>query len=352
MTSCRVRCLTAAFTVGAALVAAPASYAEDYLLQIGASPASPYLTGNTAVQVSAPSGPPGEGDYTLHAPARMRISRGGTVLDDRTGEVQGGWLVVINSDVVLAPGDRVEIFYPASAAEPSRDLVWDGRPTLDSCAVGATTVGGTQDVGPFTVNGADHPGTFIQSVLAERPAPSGAYNAAAATVTQAGEAWTGMFGGPLLAGDVVVFAAHYRVDPAFTITRHVRAAAGTCATDPAAPAPVSAEPAVPSLDGALRRLRKRDVVQRKSTVRVRVGCRAASRIACRGRAVLARAGKTVRSRRLSLRPGRSTLIELQLTRRVVRQLAHKSALRARVVASSSDPAGKRLATSRALLLRR
>ncbi len=340
MTSRSVRRLTAVLTTGVALAAAPAAFAEEYLLQIGTGR---FIPGNTAVQVSAPGGtPPGTPGNTLDAPARMRISRAGLVLDDRTADVQAGWFIHLSSDVVLARGDRVEIFYPASAELPSRDLTWDGRPTLDSCAIGSTTVEGTQNVNALTVRGAAAPGTFIQYALVERPPGP----ADVAAITQAGEVWTGVFGRPLLAGDVVDFVAHSKVDPAFGITHHVQAAAGSCATDP---------PEVPVYDlpdGVLHRLQKRDVEQRDLTVRVRVRCEQESRIACRGRAVLARAGKTVRARKLSVAPGKSSLVKLKLTRRVARQLERRKRLKARVLATTSDAAGKRLVTSRALTLKR
>jgi hypothetical protein len=77
---------------------------------------------------------------------RLRVLRGEVELVDATGAYKtmygdSGWSEV-NSPVELQTGDRAEYYVPPAAEVAEQVVVWDGRPSLESCDVGSTTLGG------------------------------------------------------------------------------------------------------------------------------------------------------------------------------------------------------------------
>jgi len=106
------------------------------------------------------------------------------------------------------PGDearRITAQAFGSAAEVAEQVVvWDGRPSLESCDVGSTTLGGRAN--PRTE----------RLCVTVRPA-SGGQDESWDVATQ-GESWTGMSSRALAGGDLVMMASIYQHDPTFSVT--------------------------------------------------------------------------------------------------------------------------------------
>jgi hypothetical protein len=229
-------------------------------------------------------------------------------------------------------------------------IVWDARPTLESC-----------DVGSWAVGGKAHPaGMRLLYASLQRPA-AGPYSyptSESAAVVQGGVRWTGTFRAPIRAGDQIDMNAIFEPEPDMSISRSERAMAGQCRP----PADGPAFKVFGGRDGLLGRLKRADLRQRSTTVRVRVGCVAQSATACRGRldmdtvkrfatASAKRKRVALSSAKLELAPGRSTWVRLKIRSAGKRLLHRRKKLDAAVTAMSRDPSGRRLSTTKQLTLK-
>lgn len=285
---------------------------------------------------------------------RLRILRGGHVIEDKVGTfvafpTPGQSMADVRSSVELLTDDRVEWYYPEWAIVPAKVVIWDARPTLESCAIGS-----------YAAAGRAHPSTRYLSVGAQRPpeSPYGYSTSESGRVTTSGEFWTALFPRPLVPSDVVSMHAVHEPEPNLSVARSEYAAAGTCAPKPKGRGFI----AFSGLDGALRRLARRDVRQRAATIRVRVTCLAESRIPCLGGtrvetvkryAVASAVRKRVRlaSAKLDLAPGKSKVVKLKIRRPGKRLLDRRRRLAATVALTSRDPAGDPLGSARTVTLK-
>ncbi len=280
---------------------------------------------------------------------RLRVLRGEEELVDATAGYQtkygnSGWSEV-NSPVELQTGDRVEYYVPPAATVAEQVVVWDGRPSLDSCDVGSTTVGGRAN--PRTE----------QLHVAVRPA-SGGQDESWNVATQ-GESWTGTSSRALAAGDLVMMASVYQHDPSFSVTRSESLRAGDCR-----PPDTPGEGLVvfDGHDGLLEDLEGTDVTQQGTAVEVLVGCEAESAIACTGPVQVDTVGRyattsakrkklRLASRKVSVTPGKTRVVRLKLRKSGRGLLQRRRRVAARVTAASKDPSGATRATDRKLTLK-
>ena len=250
----------------------------------------------------------------------------------------------------LVSGDRVELYVPIWSTIPRKVIVWDARPTLESC-----------DVGSWAVGGKAHPaGMRLLYASANHPAasPYSYPTSDSARVVQGGVRWTGTFGRPIGAGDTISMDAIFEPEPNMSIARSEYAKAGECRP----PADSPAFKVFGGHDGLLSRLKRADMRQRSTTVRVRVGCVAQSATQCRGRlnmdtvkrfatASAKRKRVALSSAKLDLAPGRSTWVRLKIRPAGKRLLHRRKKLEAAVTATTRDPSGRRLSTTRGLTLK-
>jgi hypothetical protein len=252
--------------------------------------------------------------------------------------------------VELLSGDRVELYVPIWATIPTKVIVWDARPTLETCEIGSWAVGGRA-----------HPaGMRLLYASVHHPAAS-PYSfpmSESASVVQGGVRWTGTFRQPIGPGDKVSMDAIFEPEPNMSISRSEHAKAGECRP----PADSPAFKVFGGHDGLLSRLKRADMRQRSTTVRVRVACVAQSATQCRGRlnmdtvkrfatASAKRKKVALSAAKLDLAPGRSAWVRLKIRAAGKRLLHRRKKLEAAVTATTRDPSGRRLATSRALTLK-
>lgn len=280
---------------------------------------------------------------------RLRVLRGEEAIIDATAPYKSelgnsGWAQV-DSPAELQTGDRVEYYVPPSAEVAEQVVIWDGRPTLESCALGTTTTGG-----------AANPRTE-KLYLAVRPVAGGS-DESWSTATQ-GETWTGTGSRPLAAGDLLMMNAIYQHDPTFSVTRSEYRRAGECRPPEA---PGEGLVVFDGHDGLLEDLEGTDVAQEGATVEVQVGCEADSAIACTGPVKIDTVGryatasakrKKIRlaSRKVSVAPGASRVVRLKVRKAGRRLIARKRRVAALVTAASKDPSGATRATDRRLTLK-
>jgi hypothetical protein len=281
---------------------------------------------------------------------RLRVLRGEEAVIDATVPYQtrfgdSGWAQV-DSPAELQTGDRVEYYVPPTAEVAEQVVIWDGRPTLESCALGSTTAGG-----------AANPRTE-RLYLAVRPAAGGS-DESWSTATQ-GETWTGTSPSrPLAPGDLLMMNAIYQHDPTFSVTRSENRRAGECRPPEA---PGEGLVVFDGHDGLLEDLEGSDVAQEGATVEVQVGCEAESAIACTGPvkidtvsryATASAKRKKIRlaSRKVSVAPGATRVVRLKVRKAGRRLIDRKRRVAARVTAASKDPSGATRATDRRLTLK-
>lgn len=277
---------------------------------------------------------------------RLRVLRGEEELVDATGAYQNqygdsGWSEV-NSPVELQTGDRVEYYVPPAALVAQQVVIWDGRPSLDSCDVGSTTIGGRAN--PRT-----------ERLYVTVRSATGGSDGSTSVATQ-GESWTATPPRPLADGDLVMMSSIYQHDPTFSVTRAENVRAGQCRPPEA---PGEGLVVFDGHDGLLEDLDPTDVAQQGATVRVRVGCEAESAIACTGPVRVDTVGRyaTASAKREKLRlasgkvsvvPGTTRVVRLKVRKAGRRLIDRRRRVAALVTAASKDPSGATRATGRSL----